>query len=298
MEAAVESNPRATERPYEWLTPSRVLNWGYSMYVASAEKYRRTEHRVAALEVIRHMRDLTSGKLSREDQIFVSAMHEIALSYSTGIPRKNSIFDAHLAKAKEELAEAKKDDYENEKFAIALRFFFKFVIPYGFLAILGASLAKVVGIVIPEEVSTATGTRAPSFVAAFFFVFIGNLISRWWKKLHEDRVDDRYNARVLQAIEVHEDGRRQEIRKHWADAAACWAAYTMKSLPKDISSYQNIIDEEIRAQKMLRRQEKELGISDVRRFLIQPVRKVLGKLRRKKNGKNRQKVSAVPEKAA
>lgn len=281
---------------FEWLNPTRVLNWGYAMYVASEPKYRRTTQRQEALLVLEDYKQLRDENLclTARERVFISGVRETAISYANGIPRKNLTLKREMEAAERERSQYEERSKESENRSIPMRAIVRYVPPSVFAG-LGVLAARIIGVVLPEEVTTATGKTLPQVIAAIGLAVIWMYAVKWWTERAEARIDNHYNSRVLKAIELHELGRDNEIAKYTADAVALWVAYTGKQAPKEWSSFRSITREEIRAAEILRRKRRELEQSNLDRLIIRPVRKALGKMRRKKkNGKPTQQQPALP----
>jgi hypothetical protein len=147
------------------------------------------------------------------------------------------------------------------------------------LGLTGYLFAHVVGLFVPEEVATQTGSRIPSILMGLVFVAIGRSIGFFMNDMQRNKIEAEYNSRCYLAFLTYEIGKLKEFRQYRKQLCEAWLQYTGEHYPIT-ASYQMVMESDIETRRQL---ERHLQVYDTGliRLILRITRIMRGK---RKNG--------------
>jgi hypothetical protein len=147
------------------------------------------------------------------------------------------------------------------------------------LGLTGYLFAHVVGLFVPEEVATQTGSRIPSILMGLVFVAVGRSIGFFMNDMQRNKIEAEYNSRCYLAFLTYEIGKLKEFRQYRKQLCEAWLQYTGEHYPIT-ASYQMVMESDIETRRQL---ERHLQVYDTGliRLILRITRIMRGK---RKNG--------------
>jgi hypothetical protein len=268
------------KRTLEWLTPGKALYYGYQFHVARAPAYHGEDQKLAE-RLAREFGSLRA-EVGSAEWVFLSGVQATALSYGNGITRERGAYERRVALA----LTIYRGDEKYMRDARTVMIPIRTAMRYGaltLLGIIGFEIARVVGHYVPYQVAEKTGSTLPSVLLGAAFFLIGGYVSLWWSNYQLKNLEDKKDIRLYRLDQLYDEARIELYTNSWAQLAKLWTDYTGKDLPPDeLPSYLHLLQNEASAQKQLYNLQRTLSRTDLQVYIIEPARKVLSRLRRKK----------------
>jgi hypothetical protein len=143
------------------------------------------------------------------------------------------------------------------------------------LALSGYLFAHMLGLFVPPEVASETGTKVPALLMGLVFVAIGHSVSFYLSDLQRSKIETEYNSRCYMAFVSYEIGKLKEYRQCRQQLCEAWLQYTGEEYPVT-ASYQMVMEGDIEARRVLERHLQIFNTGYIR-FVMRLVRILRGK---------------------
>jgi len=238
-----------------------ALNIGYAMHSAEDPALKNRLCQENARIVVRKFLALETEPDSAEEA-YLACVRAIVHSQSRGITRRKEQYSRDLKAAEYRRRRQRRRIREAWRSSDWLNSAWRLLGPL-ILGLSGYLFAHVIGMFVPEDVSSQTGTRVPSILMGLVFVAIGRSITFYQNDLHRNRIETEYNSRCYLAFLSYEIGKLQEYRQYRKQLCEAWLQYTGEEYPIT-ASYQMVMEGDIEMRRQLERHLQIYNASYIR----------------------------------
>jgi hypothetical protein len=162
------------------------------------------------------------------------------------------------------------------------------------LGLAGYLSAHVIGLLVPEDVATQTGSRVPAILMGLVFVAVGRSAGFYLNEMQRNKIEAEYNSRCYLAFLTYELGKLKEFRQYRKQLCEAWLEYTGEEYPVT-ASYQMVMESDIETRRQL---ERHLRVYDTGyiRLLMRMIRILRGKRKTSAEKLPRLPAELAPEK--
>jgi hypothetical protein len=226
-----------------------VLDKGYALHAADDPALANTEAQKEARHIIEEFRALESR--NDTEAAYLSAARGIVLAFGRAISRRKQQWSESLEAARDEREQTLEQmrDSTNQK-AWMVTLIWK-IMPMVVLVLTGIAVTQTSSY-LPED-ATKMLTWIISLVVGGIFALVGRLIGTWFRDMHRNAVELRYNAQLFRAHILYEEGKANELRYYRARMCEAWKQYTGEEFPRT-ASYEMVMAGDIETRKEIERQ--------------------------------------------
>lgn len=254
-----------------------ALNIGYAMHSADDPALTGKVAQQNARIVVQKFLALDAAPGTPEEG-YLTCVRAIVHSQARGIARRKERYVQDLKAAQLERRRKRNSIREARRSTDWLNSAWRLLGPL-ILGLAGYLSAHVIGLFVPEEVSTQTGTKIPSILMGLVFVAVGRSVGFYMSEMQRNKIEAEYNSRCYLAFLTYELGKLKEFRQYRKQLCEAWLEYTGEDFPIT-ASYQMVMESDIETRRQL---ERHLRVYDTGyvRLLMRMVRIIRGK---RKNG--------------
>jgi hypothetical protein len=262
-----------------------ALNIGYAIHSADDPALKNKIAQQNAAIVVGKFLALETDPGSPEEA-YLTCVRAIVHSQSRGITRRKEQYSCDLRAAQLRRRRQRNSIRQSRRSNDWLNSAWRLLGPL-ILGLTGYLVAHVVGVFVPEEVATQTGSRIPAILMGLVFVAVGRSIGFYLNEMARNKIEAEYNSRCYLAFLTYEIGKLKEFRQYRKQLCEAWQQYTGEDYPIT-ASYQMVMESDIETRRQL---ERHLQVYDTGyiRALMRVTRIVRGK---RKNGM--EKLPALP----
>jgi hypothetical protein len=227
-----------------------ALNIGYAMHSADDPALRDRSTQQNARIVVEKFLSLTTEPGSPEEA-YLTCVRAIVHSQSRGITRRKEQYCRDLRAAEHRRRRQRQRLRESRRSTDWLNSAWRLLGPL-ILGLSGYLFAHIIGTLVPEDVSSQTGTKVPSILMGLVFVAIGRSVSFYLSDLQRNRVETEYNSRCYMAFLTYEIGKLTEYRQYRKQLCEAWLQYAGEHYPIT-ASYAMVMESDIETRRQLER---------------------------------------------
>jgi hypothetical protein len=257
-----------------------ALNIGYAIHSADDAALKDKVAQQNARIVVSNFLALETEPGSPEEA-YLTCVRAIVHSQSRGITRRKEQYIRDLRAAQLRRRRQRNSIRESRRSTDWLNSAWRLLMPL-ILGLTGYLFAHVVGVFVPEEVATQTGSRIPSILMGLVFVAIGRSVGFYMNEMARNKIEAEYNSRCYLAFLTYEIGKLREFRQYRKQLCEAWLQYTGEHYPIT-ASYQMVMESDIETRRQLERHLQVYNTGYIR-LMMRMVRIVRGK-RRSDTGK-------------
>lgn len=252
-----------------------ALNIGYAMHSADdpalTDKLAQKNARIVVARFIA----LEAGPGTPEEG-YLNCVRAIVHSQARGIARRKERYVHDLKAAQLQRRRKRASIREARRSSDWLNSAWRLLGPV-ILIIAGYLSAHLIGLFVPEEVATQTGSRMPSILMGLVFVAVGRSVGFYLSEMQRNKIEAEYNSRCYLAFLTYELGKLKEFRQYRTQLCEAWLAYTGEDYPVT-ASYQMVMESDIETRRQLERHLQVYETGYVR-LLMRFIRIIRGRRR-------------------
>jgi hypothetical protein len=250
-----------------------ALNIGYAMHSADDPALNGKLAQHNARIVVQKFLALDAAAGTPEEG-YLSCVRAIVHSQARGIARRKDRYTQDLKAAQLKRRRQRNAIREARRSSDWLNSAWRLLGPV-ILGLAGYLSAHVVGLFVPEEISTQTGSRIPAILMGLVFVALGRSAGFYMTEMQRNKIEAEYNSRCYLAFLTYEIGKLKEFRQYRKQLCEAWLEYTGEEYPVT-ASYMMVMESDIETRRQL---ERHLGVYDTGyiRLLVRFIRIIRGK---------------------
>lgn len=234
-----------------------VLDLGYAFHASDDEALKGKGSQHYAREIVQRFMAL----LPRDDteMAYLSCIQSIALAHGRALTRRKRGWENALERASTQrgaaLARIRQARFQNAY----LNFAWALVGPIT-LGLAGYLAARMIGMLLPDEVVAQSGHRLPSILMGAVFLVTGRTLAAWWRDAQRNTIELEYAAHCYEADLAYEVGKQEEHRYYRARLCEAWKQYAREDFPKT-ASYEMVIEGDIATRQRLEQHRQSFNRS-------------------------------------
>ncbi len=250
-----------------------ALNIGYAMHSADDPALAGKVAQQNARIVVKQFLALEAASGTSEEG-YLTCVRAIVHSQARGIARRKERYIQDLKAAQLQRRRKRNSIREARRSTDWLNSAWRLLGPLIF-GLAGYLSAHVIGLFVPEEVATQTGSKIPAILMGLVFVAVGRSVGFYMNEMQRNKIEAEYNSRCYMAFLTYELGKLKEFRQYRKQLCEAWLAYTGEHFPIT-ASYQMVMESDIETRRQL---ERHLQVYDTGyvRLLMRLVRIIRGK---------------------
>ena len=250
-----------------------ALNIGYAMHSADDPALQGKLAQQNARIVVQKFLALDAAPGTPEEG-YLNCVRAIVHSQARGIARRKEHYTKDLKAAQLKRRRQRNAIREARRSTDWLNSAWRLLGPV-ILGLAGYLSAHIVGLFVPEEVSTQTGSRIPAILMGLVFVALGRSAGFYMAEMQRNKIEAEYNSRCYLAFLTYEIGKLKEFRQYRKQLCEAWLEYTGEEYPVT-ASYMMVMESDIETRRQLERhlQVYETGYI---RLLMRFIRIIRGK---------------------
>ena len=250
-----------------------ALNIGYAMHSADDPAIKNKVIQQNARAIVENFLAL-DAEPGTPEAAYLNCVRAIVHSQARGITRRKTQYTRDLKAAEYRRRQQRQRIRQSRRSTDWLNSAWRLVGPV-ILAVSGYLFAHVLGLLVPPEVASETGTKVPAVLMALVFVAIGRSLSFYLIDLQRNKIETEYNSRCYMAFVSYEIGKLKEYRQCRQQLCEAWLQYTGEEYPVT-ASYQMVMEGDIEARRALERHLQIFNTGYIR-FGMRLVRILRGK---------------------
>ena len=227
-----------------------ALNIGYAMHSADDPAIKNKVIQQNARAIVENFLAL-DAEPGTPEAAYLNCVRAIVHSQARGITRRKTQYTRDLKAAEYRRRQQRQRIRQSRRSTDWLNSAWRLVGPV-ILAVSGYLFAHVLGLLVPPEVASETGTKVPAVLMALVFVAIGRSLSFYLIDLQRNKIETEYNSRCYMAFVSYEIGKLKEYRQCRQQLCEAWLQYTGEEYPVT-ASYQMIMEGDIETRRALER---------------------------------------------
>jgi hypothetical protein len=250
-----------------------ALNIGYAMHSADDPALAGKVAQQNARIVVKQFLALEAAPGTPEEG-YLTCVRAIVHSQARGIARRKERYVQDLKAAQLQRRRKRNSIREARRSTDWLNSAWRLLGPL-ILGLAGYLSAHIIGLFVPEEVATQTGSKIPAILMGLVFVAVGRSVGFYMGEMQRNKIEAEYNSRCYMAFLTYELGKLKEFRQYRKQLCEAWLEYTGEHFPIT-ASYQMVMEGDIETRRQL---ERHLQVYDTGyvRLLMRMVRIVRGK---------------------
>jgi hypothetical protein len=266
-----------------------ALNIGYAMHSADDPALKDKLAQQNARIVVQKFLALEAAPGTPEEG-YLNCVRAIVHSQARGIARRKERYVQDLKAAQLQRRRKRNAIREARRSTDWLNSAWRLLGPL-ILGLAGYLSAHVIGLFVPDEVATQTGSKIPAILMGLVFVAVGRSVGFYMNEMQRNKIEAEYNSRCYLAFLTYELGKLKEFRQYRKQLCEAWLEYTGEEFPIT-ASYQMVMESDIETRRQL---ERHLRVYDTGyvRLLIRMIRIIRGKRK-----SNEEKLPALPAELA
>jgi len=250
-----------------------ALNIGYAMHSADDPALQGKLAQQNARIVVQKFLALDAAPGTPEEG-YLNCVRAIVHSQARGIARRKEHYTKDLKAAQLKRRRQRNAIREARRSTDWLNSAWRLLGPV-ILGLAGYLSAHIVGLFVPEEVSTQTGSRIPAILMGLVFVALGRSAGFYMAEMQRNKIEAEYNSRCYLAFLTYEIGKLKDFRQYRKQLCEAWLEYTGEEYPVT-ASYMMVMESDIETRRQLERhlQVYETGYI---RLLMRFIRIIRGK---------------------
>jgi len=250
-----------------------ALNIGYAMHSADDPALQGKVAQQNARIVVQKFLALDAAPGTPEEG-YLNCVRAIVHSQARGIARRKEHYTKDLRAAQLKRRRQRNAIREARRSSDWLNSAWRLLGPL-ILWLAGYLSAHIVGLFVPEEVSTQTGSRTPAILMGLVFVALGRSAGFYMAENQRNKIEAEYNSRCYLAFLTYEIGKLKEFRQYRKQLCEAWLEYTGEEYPVT-ASYMMVMESDIETRRQLERHLRVYETGYIR-LLMRFIRIIRGK---------------------